>query len=271
MTTETNDESLQAMWSMQRDFMGVLVDKGKLPPVFEIEMDYSSKESQAFLRELGQFFLIELAEAYEQYEYLLENLRELQNNIGEFHKQLQVFNEELADCTAFIIEIWIYLGITKGDIKSTLVSEDESRRENPNPLRQMEDLEALMMVMKDRNISWGFYALNSAQNTFPLLPNTEFSYRYEAGRRLHVSNKTIAQSLNWEVTYKTLKSLNLLKNKPWREGGIDLDLIGLRKEFIELGLNFFQLADFYGAKKESIFHNYKEKYEKNLERQNEGY
>jgi dimeric dUTPase (all-alpha-NTP-PPase superfamily) len=263
-----DDDSLHKMMAYQSEFMDILISKNKLPNPLSINTSLDEKSTQTFMRELGQFFLEELYEASNCY----HNLFEIPKYTKELQENIEAFNEELADCTAFILEIWIFLGITNWDIRSTVISHLQSYGHldtNPAIKEEVDTLKLVMQLANYRNTLWGYYTLNSSYDGIPIVGG---NYKQMAGRRLHIANQATCQTLNYQVTASYYRASNMyFKSKPWRDTETPVNQIDIRREFIEVGLNFFQLTDFYGANKDSILNNYIDKYEENKRRQEEGY
>lgn len=266
------DDELYKALKAQRSFMDYLVEKGKLfnPDDFAI----TQKESQKVLRELAGFFLEEISEAYEEWAYLLDgNSVLLYQNPTAFKESLQAFNLELADALAFLLEMWLFLGINQNDIQRVVGDKLEELEVTYNDKETC--WKNIFTLAHLYNQQWGFYSLVSARDTvlLPLIPDIgDKPHEYQAGRRLHVGNKTLISSIHWSLTNEVLKTLSNLKAKPWRESEVDLPELKLKEAFIvDIGLSFFQILDLYGATQESTFLNYITKNEINFQRQKEGY
>lgn len=196
----------KAVWEEQMNLMGLYKDKGRLPEWQGI--DLADRKTQKFIRDLIGFLEEEIIEAEDAYSSLVD--AQLNPSLYPSNNTNHDFNEEVADCLHFWVELFIYSGISYDMLMEYY--HDLSRASSMNTISD----DVLKMALQYANS----YRAQHHPNRGTMGFNIGLPDKWEP---FSVNGTLVGEEmlLNYDnYTFKAIKSLKLamnqLKNKYWK-------------------------------------------------------
>lgn len=219
-----HDANSKTVWDYQISLMKVYQDAGRL--IDHKNFDINNRENQKFIRELVGFLEEELIEAQDSYEKLVAHFS-APTLPFERGPSSADFNEEVADCLHFWVELFIFLGLSHEDLVNyyTELSKEKS-----------------MNTVNDDFIKMSLqYATSYVNQTYPTrrpsfnTPLPDEWLPYEMNCTLVGDDNKELMNRHLFYTLKHLKMVqNFLKNKYWKaREDYQVDQNGLRIHLME--------------------------------------
>ena len=241
--TEKSFHTMQQLLRMQEALMREYTAFGH-----KMDMDFSSKADQLFVKSMCYEIITELGEFLDNVEPLLERFnptccgrfqtgdREAQtNNIA----LMAMANEELADAFHFVLEVIILTKANGIEIntleslmdKAKLTLSNSHAIDNPAYMSKYSLLSPEYFIGLDECVYGG--------------ANSNYMFKL---RNLSVATTSFSRTL-------TCMS-NMLKNKSWRVNAPETDLSAMKEKVYEMLDKFFIICNIYGITAESLYKAY---------------
>lgn len=243
-------------------------------PDYNQTHNMKEKQHQALLKDFMFRFMEELVESGEQLELAYSAIST--NDLASAKKHVEAYNEEIADCTHFLLEILIYSNISVEDIDGwieQIFRTGENELGMPiafTPNRTLKNLYSLGFHLNqkqlpriDTRVAFSVFSVyDAAENPF-----------VAGGRMLSDDILTIHQNFLWAITSSTYKTSNVLKNKSWRksEEAAKVNELQYRERLFKTLIVFIQYLQFSGITEIPLYQSYMRKNKINHERIKENY
>lgn len=268
------EDVLSYIYGRQLSIVNRYIEMGKIP--FNYPLNLESRDEQQFMRELLGYLIEELSEAYEIYCKMVTLQYQQQGDTVKTKEylvdMLYKYNEELADILHFSLEIMLYSNINPDDINvyyRTLLQElglDESYYFDGNTLS------TILQYARHCNIQRRIYSDKQFRLSYCIIKKDELKDDFICGGR-YLS--PVLQTENaiqlWDITHQYSLARNMLKKKPWRSSGIEVDYAKFQEQIMEGFLNLMRYMDLVGMTEDSILTVYTRKNLLLINRLNSGY
>lgn len=268
---------LEHIYGMQRSLLNHYKKLEGLP---DYPIDVDIKANQKLLKEFSRRVIEELAEAYGEYEEVVDLTLKAQNQFWlpsttssqeriladrELATQHLInFNEELGDAMHFMVELLIYSNVLAEDISSYI----KKHYGVPTEFNQGDTLQQAMdygyqTITNHMDVSESSFSYVSLLT----LVNSEHEYYVKAGLHFDTEHvKTQHSEILWAITCYLSKAMNCLKNREWKQSSEDTDNIKYQENLVR---SFILLAGYYrfvGLTSENVHRLYSLKNFINVER-----
>jgi len=244
---------LHTLFTAQRDYMSQLVSLGKLP---EYPLVLGTREGQDAIKQIGGYFIEELAEAHEKYLGIWDYV----NTNNSTAREVQVeYNEELADCLHFMLELLILANIDESAVMTFM----EYSWSDYLPIDgEWDPWNSLMVQVRRLNMAAGINYNLPGKSRFVVSPNgIEMPSNRAGGRLIGLETIEASERMLWQITYCLKLAENLLKNKPWRENNKQVDFKDYHAKIVYTFFNFLAYCEAMGCTADSLFDMYFYKHE----------
>ena len=263
-------QRMELMFKHQEKLMEVYKERGRIPSW----TDKSVKENQEFIKGLIGSFIEESIEAFTKYEeaYLYfhhDAGSEPLKMLDKLKVLIKDFNEELADCTHFFIEILIYLGIYPEDLKAYY--EKLGKEKGLPHITGSDPLRDAIEYATYVNVAVTYINnLGTTGNMYKIIRDTEGDPSLQAGRSMSTSMYENQAKLLFKCTVYLKRASNAMKAKHWRESR-EIDIDSVHNNIMEAWLYFFCYLSLVDCTGLSLYVNYLKKNKQNLERIKNGW
>lgn len=254
------DFLLMELFTKQEELMDKYVSKGSLPQYPFKEID--SKKNQSFIRELISRVTEELTESYQQRTVILANYTS-NTSIREVGASVFGLAEEIGDTLHFFIELLIYCKVTFQTLSYHIAKQCSERG----------------IILS--NPTWElYYAIEVGKNAFKETHHTTsitdtritgYAFGHKqvmdiwttaypalldvADGGYHINPKTLdieAQQC-WLITMNLYWAQNLLKNKAWKETGVETNIPVFQERLMDTFLLYLGYLAYLGYTQKSIY------------------
>lgn len=234
---------LEDMFRLQET---LLEDYKKIESLPNWPLNLNVKTNQILLKDFMSRVLEELGETHEYYIKILLEVSKNPNQIDQksVTDNLYGLNEEIADIWHFLIETFIFSGLTPDLIKADLLKMIKDQN-ILNAYHNMEESEIDLLglcfrLAKVENYVCGYGGKKSG---YTVNKNTEDN-TCKACNQVSITQLRNLQLLSWEFTYIIQLCRAKLKNKAWKQTQVETNTNDYRDKLIKLLRVFMQIVDF---------------------------
>ncbi len=222
---------IEAIFDLQKALLDRYIKVEKLP---HYPVDIHAPTNQIMIKDFIARITEELGEAYESYDWLYRWVKF--NNckgdeLGAAEQRIHNFNEEIADAIHFIIEAFIFTGITPHTVNAFV-------NQYNFPEYVPDDLGDTFNLVRGSTIEVQGY-----DHDFPdiALSHLQNNLLTRGGQMISPFTRNNIAIKMWHVTYYLQLARNALKNKPWKQSHMMSDNKTFRNNMIYA---FMELVDF---------------------------
>lgn len=267
MIQPTNGNSLYIMMEMQR-YLIMFYSEIEGWPMFPL--DLKPKENQKLIKNFGDRFIEELAEAYLDLNSAWQNANS--NRPEEAQDNIDAYNKELGDAWHFLLEILIAIGWDE-DTLEPLIKNYCQENAVEGLYKYGAPITTLLKVGSLQNNQDQTQFNPRDIGAFRIYPETVVhEMPGNAGARMiSARGMEIHQQFLWNITFRIKIAMNYLKNREWTKEERTVNEIKFTEAMLETLMIFIRYMEFIGKTETSIYHTYCQVNQKNITRIKGGY